>query len=399
MSIMRSYCKNLLFGHSNMPFLRRAINCAVAFFTLRYVRHATFEQLSRADYDVRTYDDGAVPLKPEKATRRLGPVKIQQPVVTPKVAVLRDVLLFDKNLALLPDGRYCYYDTKFSYAKTRNCGNLGRSAVVHVDDATDSMLIRRHHPCTELSGRYFSILSEHSMNFGHFVHDVLSRIYYEDLGVIVPGREKLIVNEMRLPMMKALLSYVFAGYETVEVSRWPIRVEELLLPANMCKPNMFNPAAIAALARRIRRIHAHHSGKEKYKICVSRKEDIKANKATFRDFANMEAYETRMRELGYRVVNTLEMDSKEQFALWANTTDIVGIHGAGMMNMIMMPSGGIYTEIARMGPRKKTYGKSWTARCAVAAGHHVAVIAFPPDAQGHQEIDLDQLESLLSDAY
>ena len=39
---------------------------------LRHVHHATFEQLSLAGYDIRTFDDGAVPLKPEKDNRLSG---------------------------------------------------------------------------------------------------------------------------------------------------------------------------------------------------------------------------------------------------------------------------------------------------------------------------------------
>ena len=46
-----------------MPLLRRALMMhVIARRELRRVKHATFEQLSSAGYDVQTYDDGAAPL-------------------------------------------------------------------------------------------------------------------------------------------------------------------------------------------------------------------------------------------------------------------------------------------------------------------------------------------------
>lgn len=404
MTIWLSYCANRLFGHSDMSPLRRAMKCIAAPFRLRHVRHVKFDQFSSAEDNVRTFEDGVVSFEPGKVSGWPQPWRFQKRVLKPRVAVLRDVMLFDCSLALLPDGRYCYFDTKFDRDKKPSCGLPGESGVVfvHAHRVADSMLIRRNLRGIDMPGRYFSMLNSDPRNFGHFVHDVLSRIYYEDLGVIAPGRDRLIVAEMPWPMQRALFGKIFEGYEIVQVPidspLIPLRVEELLLPANLCGPRSFNPAAIAALARRVRRILAHHAGKEKHKVCVSRSKDDIMNKRTFRDFANMEAYETRMRKLGYRVVNVSEIDPEEQFALWANTTDIVGIHGAGMMNMIMMPPGGNYTEIARMWPGGP-YGANWCARCAVAAGHNVAGLATPPDSQGRMEIDLDRLELLLLHAF
>ena len=97
--------------------------------------------------------------------------------------------------------------------------------------------------------------------------------------------------------------------------------------------------------------------------------------------------------MGYDVVQVSALDPESQFSLWSNTADIVGIHGAGMMNMIMMPPGGNYTEIAA------DIGRSGTVRCAIAAGLRVGVLENGArDAQGNQAIDLDRLEALLLDA-
>ena len=194
-------------------------------------------------------------------------------------------------------------------------------------------------------------------------------------------------------MQKAIFRLVFKGYEIVQIPRnAALRAEELLLPANLCKKNSINPAAFASLAGRMRRIMAPYVEKRKRKVCVSRK-GSKRNWAHGRDFANTEAYENTMRELGYDVVAITNLDLESQFALWANTNDIVGIHGAGMMNMIMMPSKGRYIEIVSEEPTPRAL-----ALCAMAAGHKVGALICSRDAQGHREVDLDRLKTLLLDA-
>ena len=104
-----------------------------------------------------------------------------------------------------------------------------------------------------------------------------------------------------------------------------------------------------------------------------------------------------MRKLGYDVVEVSTLEPEDQFVLWANATSIVGINSAGMMNMIMMPSGGNYIEIA---------GDSWpdlrspcpnsTIRCAMAVGHKICGISSGHDLQGRPAIDIDRLEAELS---
>ena len=401
-STWQSYCAHPKIRYFDIPLFRRAYMNALARLKLRHVHHVTFEQLSLAGYDIQTFDDGASPLEPEKdALRELpGHWKIPQTVIAPKIAKLRDAVLFGDGSALLPDDNYCFFDMVFASNAERRVPrefSVPLPIHLHTDPVTGSALIRRHMPSISMPGRYFSVLRKRYRYFAHFVHDILSSIYYEDLGVIFPGRDKVIVSESITPLQEAIFCKVFEGYEIVRVpSDVALRVDELLLPANLCKRDTLNPAAFAALARRMRRIMAPYSGKEKYKVCVSRK-DSKRNRATGREFANTEAYEALMRKLGYRVLNVSEIDVNAQFALWANTTDIVGIHGSGMMNMIMMPSGGNYCEIV---PMPANSNQPWLCPvilycCAMAAGHRTRALSGAVNEQGRPEVNLDRLEALL----
>lgn len=397
-----------------MPHLRRALMMhVIARRELRRVKHATFEQLSSAGYDVQTYDDGAAPLDLEKCCRGTPPKNwiSPQPVLSPKMAILQDAVLYMDGSALLPDGRYCHSDIHcIDEQRWRELQPDTYKMLRIVDPVTDDALIRRRHLQSpiRIPGRCFSTRHGNELvNFGHFVHDVLSRIYYEDLGAIVPGRDKVIAPPLLRPMERTLFRMVFEDYEIVNVPHdVPLNVEELLLPANLCNIQCFNSAAFAALAGRMRRLMVPYAGKDRHKICVSRRDGQRDNLG--RDFANAEEYETRLRKAGYVPTVVSELETKDQFALFANTTDFAGIHGAGMMNMIMMPTDGKYTEIAgasrlnRHSPCPNT-----TIRCALAAGHQVCGVStailpvksnLDTNPQHRPMIDIDQLEKMLSSA-
>lgn len=374
---------------------------------LRRVRHVTFEQLSSAGYDVRIFDDCSTPLDLEEVVRGDLPEnwKIPQPVLSPKVANLRDAMLFMDGSALLPDGRYCFSDIFHADPTWYKLRHFNPSRMLRIADpiTTGDALIRRMdlRSAIKIPGRCISTRHGNTpSNFGHFVHDVLMRIYYEDLGVIVPGRDKVIAPAIVSPMQKTLFQMVFEGYEIVQVPPdVPLRVEELLLLANLCNVNSFNPAACAALAKRMRGLMALYAGKDKRKVCISRRDGKLAygQENLGRDFANFEDYEVKVREFGYDVMQVSRINPKEQFALWANTTDMIGIHGAGMMNMIMMPSGGNYIEIAgASGPNRHTPCPNSTIRCAVAAGLRVCGISTTVDQHGRPMIDIGRLEAELS---
>lgn len=315
------------------------------------VRHASFYDLSAAGYDVRIIDDRASMPEHEKASLRDLPNNWKRPqtVLKPKVATLRNAMVFRDGSALLPDGRYCHFDTIFSSEEWRK--SESHRILCSIDPAIEGAYVRPNMPGMEVSGSCFSLRWAKKSNFGHFVHDVLSRIYYEDLGVIEPGRDRVIAPRMALPMQEALFLKVFENYEIVKVPpKATLKVEKLHLLANLCSHEMFNPAAITALAKRMRRLMTRYAGKKKSKVCVSRGYGrLRVGKRSprpdlsERNFSNEEIYENRMRELDFRVVKVSELEPESQFALWANTADIVGIHGAGMMNMIMMPEGANYT--------------------------------------------------------
>ena len=366
---------------------------------LYHVRHATFELLSANGYDVQTVEDGSSPLEFGASVPNDMPDcwKTHQPTIVPKVATLRDAKLFEDGSALLPDGHYCYTDTSFGREEDWREKHVPRKVFRRIDQEHDDALIRLPSRSVSVSGRCFSTLSNHHENYGHFIHDVMTRVYYEDLKIIAPGREKMIAPPFQHPILKVLFKKIFAGYEIVEArADTAIEAEELVLAANLCSRSRFNPLGIVSLARRMNRVMAPYAASEKSKVCVSRRD---GRDHAGRDFINSAEFENRMRKLGYRVVEVSTLDSESQFSLWANATDIVGIHGAGMMNMIMMPKGGNYFEVA--GAPSETY-RSGTpnnvVRSAMAAGHRTYGIASSRNGDGRPTIDIERLVEIMNDS-
>ena len=275
---------------------------------------------------------------------------------------------------------------------------MNRRVLRILDPETGDALIRpSRRRAVAVPGRCFSARSTYPDNMGHFMHDMLSRIYYQDLGAIAPGRERIIAPRFHIPMQRILFERIFEGYDIVHVpSDAALEVEELLLPANPCSTYSFNAAAISALAKRLRGIASCFSGKENFKVCVSRKDGQKGG-AHGRNFVNAEAFEERMRKMGYRVVEIAKLDPDAQFRLWANCGDIVGIHGAGMMNCLMMPEGSNYAEIAGapFDLLPHMYCRTSIVRCAMAAGHRICGLIGDMDDEGRPIIDLDRLEEIL----
>ena len=396
----------------------------------RQVRHATFEQLLAIGHDVQRFEDGASPL--EFGDSNLIDIpenwKFPQPMVVPKIATLKRATLFGDGSTMAQDGLYSYTDPVFLVMKSSDSDMLGlpgksaslnevdgrwsgkpdsarrnqspdlSSILRRIDSNLDRAAIKFPPNHQFVPGRCFSGLAKHQNNFGHFVHDVLSRIYYEEIGAIAPGREKIIAHPFHYPIQKILFEKIFEGYEIITAPpNTALEVEELLLPANLCNYVGFNPKAIEVLSERIRPIVAPYAENRRHKICVSRS-DGKFSKS--RQFINLGLFDKLVEDLGYRAVEVSTMDPQTQFSLWASTSNMVGIHGAGMANMIMMPprEGRVYTEVASCNftPDHFAARTMVTARLAIAVGHRTNVIrGLIDDSRNKPMIDLERLETVL----
>lgn len=357
--------------------------------TLSHVRHVTFDEMEETGLDVRRFEDGAEPLdlSDKKAFPNI-PENWRKPqdLLPTRAAWIRNAELFSDGSVLMPGRLYNYYDGAFHLEPWKE--KHVRSTLQYLDDETGEALIKARGPREEISGKAFSLITNAAANYGHFVHDVLSRIHYDEVGAIEPGIHKILAPRCRFPMQRALLEIAFDGYEILEMAPGKVySVEELVWPANFCSSARFNPAGVATLAERLRSALETYRDGSSRKVCVSRR-DGKGGGG--REFVNMDAFEALAEEHGYEVVEVSKLSVEDQFALWANATHILGVHGAGLMNMIMMPKGSRFTEITGA-----PFGPAFIGRCAAAAGHDVVGVNGVKNHRDEPEIDLKALAKLL----
>ena len=364
---------------------------------------ASFDDLAGYGYDVQWIDDGAMAVETSEETLQGMPAewRIPEKVITPKAVTLRNATLYFNGAALLPPHPAHGCDEIFFNGGWYFPDHLLNQYRVDYEGFHNRVteLMRGHTRRETVPGRCFSTRTVYSPGFAHFGHDVLTRIYYEDLGVITPGREKIIAPRYNFPIQKTLFEKVFADYEIVQASNEvALEVEELVIPANLHHVVGFNPKSIESLARRMQNIISPYTGTDKFKVCVSRSDGSGVRLG--RDFVNYEAFEDLLRDSGYLIVAASTLDPNSQLELWANTKHIIGVHGSGMMNMIMMPQGGNYTEIFGASYKnkhgKEVYGNKMIMRCAIAAGHVVRVITSKRNKEDRPEINLVQVRNLLN---
>lgn len=364
----------------------------------RNLIRADFKDLVELGYDVQRIPDGAKPIVPDRLSEIPDKWKHPQKVVVPEVAILRHAILFSQGWAILPPtpGHHgVFIDEGTTKYPDRTLNLDQESFLARINDP-----ILRHNRLMPVSGRCFSLRSKLVKNFGKFINYILTKIYYEELGVIAPGREKIIPPLFKLPMQQILFEKIFSGYEIVPAEwRVALEVEELVMSSNLRVGESFNPEAVGNLSKRLRHIMACYAGTEKFKVCISRRDGN--NERRGRYFINYDLFEELAVDMGYQVVEVSKLEPNEQFRLWANTTHLLGVHGAGMMNMIMMPSGGKYIEIAN-----PTYNRDCTqkpedharfvcASSAMAAGHKVFGIPSMLDQKGYPVINLKHVERVL----
>ena len=141
---------------------------------LKVAHYATFDDLSAAGIDVWRIDDGVLEFQPTGGNVPAYWKKCQNSI-SPAVATLHECKLYENGAVLLPDGKYCLHESSFMDENWRfEISN--RKGVKYCDQNTNDILINRVMPCNRVRGRCFSTRSYYCLNFGHFIHDDLSRI-------------------------------------------------------------------------------------------------------------------------------------------------------------------------------------------------------------------------------
>jgi capsular polysaccharide biosynthesis protein len=171
----------------------------------------------------------------------------------------------------------------------------------------------------------------------HWITDALTRLvasesFLNTHSVVLP------ISYTNFPFVKQSLE--FLGYSIVwKKDHEVIKVKELILPSHTSSPGNYNDLILSKLSTKFQ-VKKNSLGK---KIFVSRL------KAEQRFIQNETELYGLFSSYGIEVHFFEEYDFRKQIELLNQTSVLIGLHGAGLTNMIFMETGSVVVEIRNRG--------------------------------------------------
>lgn len=135
-----------------------------------------------------------------------------------------------------------------------------------------------------------------------------------------------------------ILGYEYVWYTPTQ----RIRVKELLLPSHTASPGNYNAMFLNQLRKRFLESTTITTNSHR-KIFISR------SKATQRFISNEEEVISLLSSFGFEIHVFEQYSLRKQVELMRDTQCLLGIHGAGLTNMLFMPTTGKVIELRNQG--------------------------------------------------
>jgi hypothetical protein len=167
-------------------------------------------------------------------------------------------------------------------------------------------------------------------NYFHCFNDVLSKIFFlKQHGIPV---EKIPLVVSRKLWSKPYFQYYFKCSGWFQSLKWLIQDDQYIQckTAIFCKPLTHRSDLWKEI---VTPLMPQPSGAATRKVFLTR------NKARLRFIENSNEIEDICRALQYEIVDTDKLTPSQQIELFATTSHLVGIHGAGLTNMAFCPPG------------------------------------------------------------
>jgi len=220
----------------------------------------------------------------------------------------------------------------------------------------------------------------------HWMTDALTRLIalegeVESFPVLLP------IDYKKYPYIVEsldILGYTYVWYTPTQ----RVRIKELLLPSHTASPGNYNSEFLNRLRKRFvgTEVESHR------KIFISR------SKATQRFIANEDEVISLVLSFGFEVHIFEEYSLSKQIALMREATCLMGLHGAGLTNMLFMHPKGKVIEFRNQGDQHNNCYFSM----ASALDHAYYYIEGKGDSKEtagvNLHIDVEQLTNLLHSA-
>ncbi|MGE9292289.1 MAG: glycosyltransferase family 61 protein [Puniceicoccales bacterium] len=164
-------------------------------------------------------------------------------------------------------------------------------------------------------------------------------------------------------------------------------MRDVTIPTRTAGIHHFNPELIRRVGERFRSVAPPPPDGIGEKIHISRR------KARMRKFVNQDEVEAMYDSFGYTTVCMEDYSFRDQVGMLSRARALASIHGAGLVNILMMPPGAAVFEMKMRGPLNSSF-----FNLASACGHPYFYQACEPEKpdvieqQNNFIADIDQLE-------
>jgi capsular polysaccharide biosynthesis protein len=181
-----------------------------------------------------------------------------------------------------------------------------------------------------------------------WITDGWSKGYFHWFGDVLPIllllKEKGVDGVIVIPSQVASMNYVAESLKALDVEFVTIdddvlfKIKRLIVSDLIAPSGNFKPDLMLKLSSRIKK---HYSVKDHpfRKIFISREH------AKRRRLVNGLKFEQKLKERGFEIVQMEDLSFGSQVALMSEAKVVMGIHGAGLTNMIFMPRGSKVIEM------------------------------------------------------
>lgn len=192
----------------------------------------------------------------------------------------------------------------------------------------------------------FFIINKYSQNYFHWFNDILPKLFYmEKEGysekILIPN---LFLNfeYIRETLKCFRLNYHFIKRNEIILS------EKLMNVGDVASSGAQNPELLFGAIGKIKKKFVVNSNDKNHKelIFISRRN---ANNRRTLPHGELEGY---LESEGYKVIESENLTFKEQVNIFSKCTHLIGVHGAGLTNMVFMSKGSKVLEIKTVGDNK-----------------------------------------------
>jgi hypothetical protein len=227
-------------------------------------------------------------------------------------------------------------------------------------------------------------------NFHHFLAEVVPLIIYgqkifgESVPMLIPA------YYFKQPYIAPYLRLLQVNWVTFE-SREQVLVSDLIVFKNLSIA-LFNPQILDQIRFRLAPNPASIPWR---RVFISRA------KARFRKVCDEEKLYHILKEKGFEILCLEDYAIEDQIRIFSETKFLIGIHGAGLTNMVYMPKGGKVLELRAITKETHIYNIFYVMACACGQDYfyELGQGTHPTNKLSDVNLDLDkfsiQLEKML----